>query len=169
MRAPTTGFSGDILADDEHVVLHRRPHWKRLVRPFLALALCTAAAVYATSLFDQTGMDAHTRKIVTLAVWGIWLIAVSKLTLLPYLAWRATHLILTDRRVLHREGILTRSGIDIPLDHINSVEFTHGLLDQLLGTGTLIVESASPDPVEFDDIPNVEYVHSLLYRELTER
>jgi hypothetical protein len=46
------------------------------------------------------------------------------------------------------------------------VEFRHGLLDRLLRTGTLIIESASQDPLEFYDIPRVEHVHSLLYHEV---
>ena len=41
-----------------------------------------------------------------------------------------------------------------------------GLLDRILRTGTLIIESASQDPLEFHDIPQVERVHSLLYHEV---
>jgi membrane protein YdbS with pleckstrin-like domain len=69
---------------------------------------------------------------------------------------------------MFRHGVLARSGIDIPLARINSVEFRHGLFDRMLRTGTLIVESASQDPVEFYDIPRVEQVHALLYHEVFE-
>ena len=40
------------------------------------------------------------------------------------------------------------------------------LFDRMLRTGTLIIESASQDPLEFDDIPQIEQVHSLLYHEV---
>ena len=73
---------------------------------------------------------------------------------------------ITDRRVMYRHGVLTRAGIDIPLARINSVEFRHGLFDRLVRTGTLIIESASQDPLQFTDIPRVEQVHSLLYHEV---
>ena len=46
------------------------------------------------------------------------------------------------------------------------MEFRHGLIDRMLRTGTLIIESASQDPLEFHDIPRVERVHSLLYHEV---
>jgi uncharacterized membrane protein YdbT with pleckstrin-like domain len=82
------------------------------------------------------------------------------------MAWLATHFVITDRRVMYRHGVLTRAGIDIPLARINSVEFRHGLLDRMLRTGTLVIESASQDPLEFNDIPGVERVHSLLYHEV---
>ena len=84
----------------------------------------------------------------------------------PFLTWWTTHFVITDRRVMFRHGLLTRTGIDIPLARINSVEFRHGLMDRMLRTGTLIIESASQDPLEFYDIPRVEQVHSLLYHEV---
>ena len=40
------------------------------------------------------------------------------------------------------------------------------LIDRMLKTGTLVIESASDDPLSFADIPNVEAVHALLYQEL---
>ncbi|HEX2288740.1 MAG TPA: PH domain-containing protein, partial [Pseudonocardiaceae bacterium] len=68
---------------------------------------------------------------------------------------------------LVREGILSRSGIDIPINRINSVQFRHNVIERLLGCGTLIIESAADEPLEFDDIPQVERVHSLLYYDVT--
>nr|MCH9721418.1 PH domain-containing protein [Actinomycetes bacterium] len=44
--------------------------------------------------------------------------------------------------------------------------FSHGLIDRMVRTGTLVIESASQDPLEFFDIPRVEQVHSLLYHEV---
>ena len=76
------------------------------------------------------------------------------------------HSMLTDRRVMFRNGIITRSGIDIPIRRINTVEFRHGLVDRMLRTGTLVIESASDEPLSFDDIPQVERVHALLYHEV---
>ena len=97
---------------------------------------------------------------------ALWLLLVVWLTLRPFLVWRSTHFVVTDRRVMYRHGLLTRSGIDIPLARINSVEFHHGLLDRMVRSGTLVIESASQDPLEFNDVPNVEQVHSLLYHEV---
>jgi uncharacterized membrane protein YdbT with pleckstrin-like domain len=93
-------------------------------------------------------------------------VIVGWLVIWPYLNWLTTHFVITDRRVMFRHGLLTRSGIDIPLARINSVEFRHGIIDRMLRTGTLIIESAAQDPLEFHDIPRVERVHSLLYHEV---
>jgi len=64
--------------------------------------------------------------------------------------------------------VLKRTGIDIPMGRINSVQFEHGLLDRVFGCGTLIIESASDEPLRFEDIPHVEKVHTVIYREVND-
>ena len=160
------GYPENVLAKDEQVVLHRHPHWKRLIGPVLVLLLATAAATFVAGYVNTMNWDATAKKIIFLVIWAIWLVLACWATLWPFLNWLTTHFVITDRRVMFRHGLLTRSGIDIPLARINSVEFRHGLLDRLLRTGTLIIESASQDPLEFHDIPRVEQVHSLLYHEV---
>ena len=160
------GYPDNVLATDEQVVLHRHPHWKRLTVPVLALLVTTALAAFLAALVAKSGWDANTKKVVSAVVAGVWLLLVGWLTLRPFLAWLTTHFVITDRRVMYRHGVLTRAGIDIPLARINSVEFRHGLFDRMVRTGTLIIESASQDPLEFNDIPRVEQVHSLLYHEV---
>jgi uncharacterized membrane protein YdbT with pleckstrin-like domain len=161
------GYPDNVLAKDEHVVLHSHPHWKRLVGPVLVLIIATGVATFLTAVVAQrTGWNQNARMIVDGVIWAIWLVLLCWLTLTPLLSWRTTHFVITDRRVMFRHGLLTRSGIDIPLARINSVEFRHGLTDRMVGTGTLIIESASQDPLEFHDIPRVERVHSLLYHEV---
>jgi uncharacterized membrane protein YdbT with pleckstrin-like domain len=160
------GYPENVLAADEHVVLHRHPHWKRLIGPVLILLVVTALAAFGAGFVNQTDWRSTARTVVLLVIAAIWLVVVGWLTLWPFLNWWTTHFVITDRRVMFRHGLLTRSGIDIPLARINSVEFRHGLVDRILRTGTLIIESAAQDPLEFNDIPRVERVHSLLYHEV---
>lgn len=160
------GFPGNVLAGDEHVVLHRHPHWRRLLGPVLVLLVATALAAFAAALVNTTDWAGNAKTVVSLVILAIWLIVAGWLTLWPWVNWLTTHFVITDRRVMFRHGVLTKSGIDIPLARINSVEFRHGLLDRMLRSGTLIVESASQDPLEFYDIPRVGQVHALLYHEV---
>ncbi len=162
----TVGYPDNVLANDEQVVLHRHPHWKRLIGPILVLLLATALAAFGAAVVSNTDWEQTAKNVVSVVIGAVWLILVCWLTLWPFLNWWTTHFVITDRRVMFRHGLITRSGIDIPLARINSVEFRHGLLDRLLRTGTLIIESASQDPLEFYDIPRVEQVHSLLYHEV---
>jgi uncharacterized membrane protein YdbT with pleckstrin-like domain len=160
------GYPDNVLAADERVALHRHPHWKRLIGPVLVLFVVTALAGVGLGWVNTTDWEPTARTIVMAVIGVVWLVIVGWLVLWPFLNWRTTHFVITDRRVMFRHGLVTRSGIDIPLARINSVEFRHGLLDRMLRTGTLIIESASQDPLEFHDIPRVEQVHSLLYHEV---
>ncbi len=160
------GYPDNVLAADERVVLHRHPHWKRLLGPVLVLLLSTALAAFGLGVVNRTDWDSMAKNIVMIVIGVIWLLVNGWLVLWPFLSWRTTHFVITDRRVMFRHGVMTRSGIDIPLARINSVEFRHGLLDRMPRTGTLVIESASQDPLEFHDIPRVEQVHSLLYHEV---
>ena len=160
------GYPDNVLAQGDEVVLHRHPHWKRLIGPVVALLVITALAAFAAALVSKTGWDPTAKKVLSGVIAAFWLLSSGWLTLRPFLSWLTTHFVITDRRVMYRHGVLTRAGIDIPLARINSVEFRHGLLDRMARTGTLIIESASQDPLEFCDIPRVEQVHSLLYHEV---
>lgn len=160
------GYPENVLANDEQVVLHRHPHWKRLIGAVLVLILASAAAAFVAAVVNTMDWQATAKNVLFIVIGVIWLVVIGWLTVWPFLNWCTTHFVITDRRVMFRHGVLTRSGIDIPLARINSVEFRHGLSDRLLRTGTLIIESASQDPLEFHDIPRVEQVHSLLYHEV---
>jgi uncharacterized membrane protein YdbT with pleckstrin-like domain len=160
------GYPENVLADGEQLVLHRHPHWKRLTSAVLVLFVATGLAAFLAAVVQHTDWDQTAKKVISCVIAAIWVVVVAWLTLWPFLNWWTTHFVITDRRVMFRHGLLTRSGIDIPLARINSVEFRHGLVNRMMRTGTLIIESASQDPLEFHDIPRVEQVHSLLYHEV---
>lgn len=158
-------YPQDALADEEELLLHHHPHWKMLVLPAVTFILVTAVAGFlvglASAKLDGTGA---TVALITIA--ALWAIVVGWRGVAPLISWKCTHFIVTDRRVLIRQGVITHSGIDIPMGRISNVQFRHGLVDRMLGTGTLIIASASDDPLEFDDIPRVQRVHSLLYQQV---
>ncbi|MGV9797989.1 PH domain-containing protein [Mycobacterium sp. NPDC003449] len=160
------GYPENVLANDEQVVLHRHPHWKRMTGAVLVLLLASAAAAFVAGAVNAMDWQASAKRVVFIVIGVIWLVLIGWLTVWRFLSWWTTHFVITDRRVMFRHGVLTRSGIDIPLARINSVEFRHGISDRILRTGSLIIESASQDPLEFHDIPRVEQVHSLLYHEV---
>jgi uncharacterized membrane protein YdbT with pleckstrin-like domain len=160
------GYPENVLAKGEQVVLHNHPHWKRLILPVLALILATGLAALGSGFVNSTHWDQTAKNVIYGVVWGVWLIIVGWLTIWPFLSWLTTNFVVTNRRVMYRHGVLTRGGIDIPLARINSVEFRDRVSERMFRTGTLIIESASQDPLEFYNIPRLREVHALPYHEV---
>ena len=132
-----------------------RTHVKALLLPALCLILVAAVAGFASSF--PSGDSART---VIPVIWGLALVVVLWLAAAPFLRWLTTTYTLTDRRLITRTGILTRRGHDIPVNRITDVAYEHGLVDRLLGCGTLVVSDASErGQVRLSDIPQVEQVH----------
>jgi uncharacterized membrane protein YdbT with pleckstrin-like domain len=92
------------------------------------------------------------------------LVAVAVLSLWPWVCWRTTHYVLTNERVIVRSGVVSRSGRDIPLSRVNDVSFSHGIIDRMLGCGTLTIESAGErGQMVLNDVPGVEKIQSVIY------
>jgi uncharacterized membrane protein YdbT with pleckstrin-like domain len=153
------GYPRKLLADGESVDLELRNHWKALVRPVLVLLVVVFLAGFGAARVH--GSHRGTIRIV-IAVIAVLLLL--WLTLLPLLRWWTTIYVLTDRRLILRQGIIARSGRDIPLIRVNDVSFSHTAFERLLGCGTLVVESAGErGQVTLKDIPHVEQVQRRLY------
>lgn len=160
------GYPRALLAPDEDVVLERHPHWKALFWPVVVSVIAIALVIWLWVWVSGTDWSDATQTWVGVVAGVLFAVLVGWLAVAPWIRWRTTHFVVTDRRVIFRTGVFTKTGIDIPLQRINTVQFRHGVVDRLFRTGTLIIESASDDPLEFEDIPNVEKVHALLYNEV---
>jgi uncharacterized membrane protein YdbT with pleckstrin-like domain len=154
------GYPKHLLAPGEQVDLAMRPHWKALILPVLNLIV--AVAVFGAAVGFSSG-DA--RKYAAIGVGALAVIDIVIFTLRPWIIWLNKNYVVTNKRLIIREGFIHRHGRDMPLTKINDVSFQHnGLLDRLLGCGTLVVESAGEHGQEqLQDIPHVEATQ----RELT--
>ena len=142
-------------------MLRLHPHWKTLIGPLLVAVLVVAAALIAEVLIPSNSAAAVERLVVA----AIAILAVMLWLIVPVLRWRTTTYELTTRRMRVRSGIVTRHGRDIPLARINDVSFEKGLLDRLLGSGRLVVESAGEHgQILLNDIPRVEFTQATLFR-----
>jgi uncharacterized membrane protein YdbT with pleckstrin-like domain len=147
------------MAGDEQPVMLLHPHWKTLIRPVLVAVLVVAIALVAVAL--PSGSDAAAIRgavgVVAVLFLMVWLIV-------PVLRWRTTTYELTTKRLRTRFGVVTRHGRDIPLTRISDVSFQTGVLDRLLGSGRLVVESAGEHgQIVLRDIPHVEEVQATLF------
>lgn len=159
-------YPEELLSDKEQVIVHSHPHVKMLIWPVFWLIVTLGAGGWLAALTG--GLAAPWHKVGLSGIGVVALILVCCLFLAPVIRWRTTHFIVTTDRLIVREGVVKRTGIAIPMTRINSVRFEHGLVDRIFGCGTLVIESASDAPLRFDDIPHVERVHSVIYREVND-
>lgn len=145
--------SNKLLGADEVEVRRMRTHPKILLFPVLGgLLLIGIGAVASTRLPDNwPGW-------VLAVVWAVVVAALVPLTVFPWLRWITTSYTLTNRRIITRKGILTRTGHDLPLTRISDVTHEKSLIDRLFGCGTLTLQTSADDPLELEDVPQVERI-----------
>ena len=152
------GYPRRLLTDGEVVVREFRPHWRLLVIPLL-WAIVFIAVIVVTWLY---------RPEVPAFDWGVTALAIIALiyfAVYRFIQWFFTWYILTDERLITRSGVLARRGLEIPLENINDVQFSQNILERVLRSGDLLVESAGEQgQSRFSDIPDPEAFQSLIYR-----
>jgi uncharacterized membrane protein YdbT with pleckstrin-like domain len=149
-------ISRRLLDTDESVVVSSRTHGKALIGPLLLLA---GIAAVAGTLGTFTGAAGGAQPLLVAIIWAGAAVLAARWVLRPGLQWLTTTYTVTDRRLITRSGVLTRRSHDIPLDRVSDVAHERGLVDRLLGCGTLMVAVGGEYRVEWRDIPHVEHVH----------
>jgi len=155
------GYPERLLSEGETVVRQFRPHWRMLALPVGWTVLFVAVVVLAwVAMPDSPDWLGIVTWIITGAAAVVWI----RLALYPFIAWWFTWYVLTSERLISRSGILARKGLEIPLERINDVQFSQNILERLLRSGDLLVESAGElGQSRFSDIPTPELFQSLLY------
>lgn len=152
-------FPESILTENEKIIRQFRPHWRMLAIPVLWLigAIVAIVLVYQVLPPDDSTIDLITAGVIVLAL--------IPLVVTPVLKWWFTLYVLTTERLITRTGIIARSGIEIPLANINNVLFNQNILERVLLSGDLLIESAGESgQSEFSNIPHPEEFQALLYR-----
>jgi uncharacterized membrane protein YdbT with pleckstrin-like domain len=140
-----------LLNEGERVVWSTRTHVKALFVPALVLVLAAGIGGFLSSL-----PETH-REFWLILIWVLAGLAVLVYSVWPFLTWLTTTYTVTDRRLTTPRGVVNRSGHDIPLTRISDVSYEKGLLDRLLGCGTLVISDASEQGrVALADVPRVE-------------
>ena len=159
------GFPENVLARGERVERGLHPHWLTVVGPTVFGLLLAAACVVAVVV---TPDDSTGNTIQWIAVAVLVLVAIPAVVV-PYLRWRTTHYVITSHRVMVRRGILTKNGKDITLSKITDVSFEQTLLDRIIRSGSLHIESAGDSPDEnLAYIPRSNEVQQLINRLIDE-
>lgn len=155
-------FPKKSLNADESVALDLHPHWWYFAEPALALlgTIILSIIVLAKAEDGDGWKVAKIIVIALLVVGAVWLF-------LRYLKWVTTHFVITSQRVVFRTGVLAKSGIEIPLDRVNNVNFNQSIFERMLGAGDLLIESGGEDgQSRYTDIRHPDRVQKLIHSQM---
>ena len=113
------------------------PHWWTLA-PISALLAVLIIGALALIGLSGDGIGWTIGQIVVAIAVILVLLAFGK----RYMEWTTTEFVVTTERVISRNGIFAKKGIEIPLDRINTVFFEQTAFERIAGAGNLGIESA---------------------------
>lgn len=143
------------LHHNERLVLDLRPHWWTYSPSLAALVASVIAGIWILAATDSQAL--RLIAAVAVAVCLVWFVA-------RYVQWATTELVLTSNRLIYRSGVIAKSGIEIPLDRINTIFFNQKVWERLIGVGDLVVESASATGAQrFDNMKRPSDIQNEIY------
>ncbi|MCU1380291.1 MAG: hypothetical protein JWN29_3274 [Acidimicrobiales bacterium] len=151
-------FPRRLLFEGEEIVLDVRPHWRFFVGPALLLLVALAVLVAAAGAkVDDWALLAAAGVVVASLLWFAG----------RYLRWATTNFVLTTDRLIFRSGVVAKRGTEIPLERINTVFSHQTILERMLRSGDLVIESGGEQGREsFSDIPRPAQVQNEIYRQI---
>lgn len=142
----------------EEVVVETHPHWWYLAGPVAVVVVVVAGSIAALAVGAPSAVS---YLMVALLVIAVGWLAVR------YLHWVTTSLVITNNRLIHRSGVLSKTGREIPLDHLTNIGYRQSLFERILRAGDVVLESAGRDSEEvFPALPRPAYIQNEIYRQI---
>jgi len=163
-------YSPKSLNEGERIILDLHPHWWEFVPP---AAIGVAGVVFGFMSSEIAVVDSNDfmKVLEWVAVRASWLLVVVCVAWLvkSLLQWSQTHFVVTNHRVIYREGLIARTGVEIPIHRVNNVNFHQSVFERLVGAGDLLIESGGEDgQSRFANIRDPEQVQNIIQRTLME-
>jgi uncharacterized membrane protein YdbT with pleckstrin-like domain len=153
-----------LLNADETIAVDLHPHWWYFAEAAAALIGSIILAVIALAVLDSGGFKSFVLWVLIAAIVlsAIWLV-------IRYLKWATTNFVITSDRVVFRHGVIAKSGIEIPLDRVNNVNFNQGIFERMIGAGDLLIESGGEDGQQrFTDVRRPERVQQVIHAQIND-
>ena len=97
-----------LLNDNESIVLDLHPHWW-----FYALPTLSTVVVSIIGMSVHAKLDGWTRTTASAMVLGGLVVSVGWLVV-TLVEWRTTYFVVTNHRLISRQGVLARNSVEIP-------------------------------------------------------
>lgn len=153
------------LSAGEHIIAAGRPHARSLWKPLVLAGVTGAAAGYALGWLGRDtlpGRLAEWSPYLQPVVVVLALLVLVRYCLPPVLRWLAGRIILTDRRLIQRQGVLLRREHEIALAAIYQLEIRQSVTDRMQRSGTLILDLGHGRIMQYPAVPEVHRFRSIV-------
>lgn len=133
---------GSYLLPTERRVLRTRRHWAKLAPRIL---VTTSIVIVLITLSHLT--SGHGVAIVTSLLWYGAVFAIGWLAV-TIADWWDDLIMITGDRIVNVTGLLASTGTDTPIKKITDRRIEHTVVGNLLGYGTVIIESAGHESLQ---------------------
>ena len=142
------------LIEGEQVVFQTKHHWIVMLGTLLlGLTLDVVGIAGLIYLLNQRDWAPAGRNVALLGA-AAAVIAGSLMTLYGTMKRNATEMVVTNKRVIVKTGILKRNTFEMLLSRIESIGVQEPVLGRMLEYGTVILRGVGGTPDEFDLIAN---------------
>lgn len=149
-----------LLNDYEELAVDLHPHWWYFAEPMVALIVSIAFGILLIAVDWPSSLNWLALGLIVAS--ALWL-------LVRYMKWATTNFVITSDRVIYRYGVVAKSGIEIPLERVNSVHFSQSIFERMIGAGDLLIESgAEGGQQRFTDIKNPDKIQNLIHAQMEE-
>jgi uncharacterized membrane protein YdbT with pleckstrin-like domain len=146
----------EYLLPTERRVIRVRQHWAVMMNHVSSTALFLLALVIGERLLPDS-------ILIDNLAWYLALVAVLRFTVLTILWW-IERIVITDKRVMLAQGIITHNVGMMPLGKVTDLTFQRTLGGRMFGYGTIVVESAGQIQAlnRIDYLPRPEEIYEAL-------
>lgn len=157
-------YPKNLLNSDETVALDLHPHWWYFAEAVASLVGAIVFGIVIAAIRPDDGGALWTGlgyiSIALLVGTALW-------SIIRYLKWSTTSFVITSDRIIFRNGIIAKSGIEIPLERVNNVNFKQSIFERVIGAGDLLIESGGETgQSRFTDIRKPESVKNLIHTQM---
>jgi uncharacterized membrane protein YdbT with pleckstrin-like domain len=146
----------EYLLPTERRVIRVRLHWAVMMNSVTSTSLFLLALVIGERMLPDS-------VLIDNIAWYLALVAVLRFTVLTILWW-IERIVITDKRVMLAQGIITHNVGMMPLGKVTDLTFQRTLGGRMFGYGTIVVESAGQIQAlnRIDYLPRPEEIYEAL-------
>lgn len=135
----------NLLGEGEEIVFTTRQHWfiplAHILTELIVLAILSIVAIVIPAVFPTIPQG-----MVYLATAAFGLIVVLS-AVADIMRWRNEQFVITDRRVLQLQGVLSKNVLDSSLEKITDVQLEQSLFGRMFNFGNVDILTASDEGV----------------------